>query len=80
MPPINDDDDFPQAAHAHAVECDCGCGIVSGRLFDNLDKHLAEVVFEPREWRDFLKRIPRPAREFDEQGGVSPFAFFGRPP
>ena len=56
MPPMNDDDDdIPQAARADAFECDCGCGIVSVKLFDNDDEPIAEMVFEPEEWLDFLR-------------------------
>lgn len=55
----NHDNDIPQAARAHAFKCDCGCGIVSVRLFDNEDKPMAEIVFEPREWLDFFRRLLR---------------------
>ena len=61
---MNDDDDISQAAHAHAFECDCGCGIVSVRLFDNDDKPIAEIVFQPDEWLDFLLGPPRRDRAF----------------
>jgi hypothetical protein len=56
MPPMNDDD-IPQAARAHVFECDCGCGIVSVRLLDGDDNPLAEIVFQPLEWLDFLGRL-----------------------
>ena len=58
MPPMNDnDDDIPQAAHAHAFECDCGCGVVTVRLFGNDSKPIAEAVFEPGEWLDFIVTV-----------------------
>ena len=60
MAHMNDDgNDIPQAARALASKCDCGCGIVSVRLFDNEDKPMAEVVFEPREWLDFSRRLQK---------------------
>ena len=59
MPPINDDEDIPQAAAAHAIKCSCGCGIVSIKLFDYIDEPLAEIVFQPPEWLDFLSRLSR---------------------
>jgi hypothetical protein len=57
MPPINDDDDIPQAAAAHAIKCACGCGIVSVKLFGYDDEPLAEIVFQPLEWLDFVGRL-----------------------
>jgi hypothetical protein len=57
MPPMNDDDDIPQAAAAHAIKCACGCGIVSAKLFDHNDQPLAEIVFEPLEWLDFISSL-----------------------
>ena len=57
MPPINDDDDIPQAAAAHAIKCACGCGIVSVKLFGYDDEPLAEIIFQPPEWLDFVGRL-----------------------
>jgi len=58
MPPMNDDDDdIPQPARADAFECDCGCGIVSVKLFGYDDEPLAEIVFQPPEWGDFVGRL-----------------------
>jgi hypothetical protein len=45
------DDDIPQAARADTFRCDCGI-----RLFNKDDEPMAEIVFEPGEWLDFLSR------------------------
>jgi hypothetical protein len=57
MPPMNNDDDIPQASHAHVIKCACGCGIVSVKLFGNDAEAIAEMVFEPEEWLDFIGRL-----------------------
>ena len=57
MPPMNDEDNIPQAAAAHAIKCACGCGVVCVQLFDYDDEPLAEIVFQPLEWLDFVSRL-----------------------